>query len=235
MFFAALCASCLVVFSQEYGQFHGTWFNAQFIEVLNKTASVERAMQAKAEADPLWVTIDSLNLEGKIATAFNLGTTNQMVLLKTSIPQAGMKWVVGTEASPRWIVSVDERNGSYIALTSIDNMEGKPAVLGKLPTKNTDPMFILRRMVNASVLSGTWLDQRGKVYSFSTGMMASMNKVSFSYELSINPTTFSVIITSTSGKPHSYVVQRMGNGLTLSSLHKNGTTMMPIVLKRKTP
>lgn len=222
-------------FAQDYGLFHGTWFHANFLEVLKKTSSVERAMQAKGADEPLYIRIDSTHQDGKIAAGMNLGAPEELVMLKTSIPNAGMKWAIGTIDHPFWIVTVDERAQSYIALTKIDSMEGKPVVLGRLPSKNPDPMFILKRMINASVLSGSWVDAKGKETIFSNGMVATMGGSTFTYDLSINALNYTITLTATEGKPKSYIVQRMGDGLTLTPLHGSKTTQQPIALKRKTP
>ena len=220
-------------FAQDYGLFHGTWFHANFLDILKKTSSVEQAMQAKGADEPLYIRIDSSQLEGKVLTAMHLGATEELLMLKTSIPNAGMKWAIGTMDHPFWIVSVDERAQSYIALTKIDSMEGKPVVLGKLPSKNPDPMFILKRMINASVLTGTWVDAKGKETTFSNGMVATMGGQTFTYDLSIHSQNYTVTLTSTEGKPRSYLVQRMGDGLTLTPLHGSKTTQSPIALKNK--
>jgi hypothetical protein len=221
-------------FAQDYGLFHGTWFHATFLEVLKKTSSVESAMNAKGDDEPLYLRIDSTHQDGKVSAGMNLGGSEELLMLKTSIPNAGMKWAIGTMDHPFWIVTVDERAQSYIALTKIDSMEGKPVVLGRLPSRNQDPMFILKRMINASVLSGSWVDAKGKETIFSNGMVATMGGSTFPYDLSINASTYTITLTSTEGKPKSYIVQRMGDGLTLTPLHGSKTTQQPIALKRKT-
>jgi len=230
-----LCISCSFSSAQEFVLFQGTWFHAGFIDALKKTSSLDQAYRAKPQAEPLWIRIDSTNLNGKIMASFDFGAGSELLFLKTTIPNVGLKWALGTDSSPRWIVSVDERQGTYIALTPIDSMDNKPIVLGRLPSKNPDPMFILNRMVNASVISGTWIDEGGKVSTFTNGMNAKIGEVGFTYQISIDSKSNTVTINATSGKPRSYVVQRMGDGLTLTPSNTGGTTMRPIVLKRKTP
>lgn len=192
-------------------------------------------MQSKGLDEPLYIRIDSTSLDGKITVAFKPGADAQMLILKTSVPKAGMKWAIGTQDLPMWLVAVDERNQTYISLTKMDSLEGVPIVLGKLPSKNPDPMFILRRMVNSSLLSGQWTTSDGKDVSFTNGMVATMMGSTFTYDLTIDSQSYAITLTSTQGKPLSYVVQRMGEGLTLTQVHGGKTTQVPIVLKRKTP
>lgn len=234
-FVFCLCCAVAGLSAQEFSLYHGTWFHAKFLEALTKTSSLEGAMQAKSSDEPLYVRIDSTSLDGKITAAYKPGTELQLLILKTSVPNAGMKWAIGTQDLPMWLVAVDERNQTYISLTKTDSLEGTPIVLGKLPSKNPDPMFILRRMVNASMLSGQWTTSDGKDVSFTNGMVATMMGTTFSYDISIDSQSYAVTMTSTQGKPKSYVVQRMGKGLTLTQVHGNKTTQVPIVLKRKTP
>ena len=205
-----------------------------FIDALRKTSSVEQAMTAKGIDAPLYVRIDSTNLDGKVAAGYGIANTQQLLFLKTSIPNVGMKWAIGTIDVPMWIVSIDERSQTYISLTKFDSLEGKPIVLGKLPSKNPDPMFMLKRMVNASVLSGQWVSSKGATTSFTTNMEATMNGNTFPYDLSIDSQSYSVTLTSKQGKPVSYIVQRMGDGLTLTPVHGAKVGQQPIALKRKT-
>ncbi len=219
--------------AQEYSLFHGTWFNALFIDALRKTSSVEQAMAAKGIDEPLYVRIDSTNPDGKVTAGYGIANSQELLFLKTSIPNVGMKWAIGTMDLPMWIVSIDERNQTYISLTKFDSLQGKPIVLGKLPSKNLDPMFMLKRMVNASVLSGQWVNAKGATTSFTTNMEATMNGSTFPYDLTIDSQSYSV--TSKQGKPLSYMVQRMGDGLTLTPVHGAKVGQQPIALKRKTP
>ncbi|MBC8124827.1 MAG: hypothetical protein H7X70_03755 [Candidatus Kapabacteria bacterium] len=230
-----MCLSLGTIAAQEYSLFHGTWFNAMFIDALRKTSSVEQAMAAKGFDEPLYVRIDSTNLDGKVTAGYGLGSSQQLLILKTSLPKVGMKWAIGTIDLPMWIVSIDERSQTYISLTKFDSLEGKPIVLGKLPSKNPDPMFMLKRMVNASVLSGQWVNSKGATTSFTTNMEATMNGNTFPYDLSIDSQSYSVTLTSKQGKPVSYIVQRMGDGLTLTPMHGSKVGQQPIALKRKTP
>lgn len=215
----------------SYGEFHGTWFHSTFIEVLHKTSSLEQALAAKSEREPLYMVIDSNNQAGKVRVGLSVGREEQGVMLKTMVPNIGLKWAIGTEDAPVWMVASDARQNSYIALTELDSIEKKPIVLGKLPSKNTDPLFILKRMVNTSVISGTWVDTRGKKVTFTQTMVASIDGTTFPYDISIDPSTLRVTLSSTQGKPRSYLVNRTDAMLTLTPI---GTTHTPrpLILRR---
>jgi hypothetical protein len=129
------------------------------------------------------------------------------------------------------MVASDVRQNSYIALTELDSIEKKPIVLGKLPSKNTDPLFILKRMVNTSVLSGTWVDTRGKTVSFTQTMVVTIDGATFPYELSIDPSTLRMTLSSTQGKPRSYIVNRTGAMLTLTPVGTKNAPR-PLILRR---
>lgn len=216
----------------SYSEFHGTWFHSAFIETLHKTASLELALAAKTEREPLYMVIDSNDQAGNVRVGLSVGREERGLMLKTLVPNIGMKWAIGTEDAPVWMVASDVRQNSYIALTELDSIEKKPIVLGKLPSKNADPLFILKRMVNTSVLSGTWIDTRGATVVFTPTMVATIDGATFPYELAIEPTTLRLTLTSTHGKPQSYVVNRADGMLTLTPIGSKRAPR-PLILRKK--
>lgn len=216
----------------SYGEFHGTWFHSAFIETLHKTASIEQALAAKTEREPLYMVIDSTDQAGNVRVGLSVGREERGLMLKTMVPNIGLKWAIGTEDAPVWMVASDARQNSYIALTELDSIEKKPIVLGKLPSKNTDPLFILKRMINTSVLSGSWIDTRGAAVTFTPTMVATIDGATFPYELTIEPTTLRLTLTSTQGKPRSYVVNRADDMLTLTPIGSKRAPR-PLILRKK--
>lgn len=216
----------------SYGEFHGTWFHSSFIEVLHKTASVEQAFASKSDREPLYIVIDSSDKSGNVRVGLSVSREERGLILRTLVPNVGMKWAIGTEDAPVWMVASDPRQNSYIALTELDSIEKKPIVLGKLPSKNTDPMFILKRMINTSVLAGTWVDTRGKSVIFTQNMVSTIDGQTFPYDIAIDPSTLRLTLTSTQGKPRSYTVQRVDGMLTLTPL-SSARRVRPLVLRRK--
>lgn len=214
----------------SYGEFHGTWFHSTFIDVLHKTSSIEQAIAAKSEREPLYIVIDSTEQAGNLRVGISIGREERGLILRTVVPNVGMKWAIGTEDAPVWMVASDPRQNSYIALTELDSIEKKPIVLGKLPSKNGDPTFILTRMVNTSVVAGRWVDTRGKIVEFTPSMVATIDGQTFPYELRIDSSTLRLTLSSTQGKPRSYVVNRIDGMLTLTPIGQKGTPR-PLVLR----
>jgi hypothetical protein len=214
----------------SYGEFHGTWFHSAFIDVLHKTSSIEQAIAAKSEREPLYIAIDSTDPSGNLRVGISIGREERGLILRTVVPNVGMKWAIGTEDAPVWMVASDTRQNSYIALTELDSIEKKPIVLGKLPSKNSDPTFILMRMINTSVVSGRWVDPRGKAVEFTPTMIATIDGQTFPYELRVDPSTLRLTLSSTQGKPRNYVVNRIDGMLTLTPLGQKGTPR-PLVLR----
>ena len=174
-----------------------------------------------------------LDSSGNLRVGISIGRQERGVILRTVVPNVGMKWAIGTDEAPGWMVASDSRQNSYIALTELDSIEKKPIVLGKLPSKNSDPAFILSRMINTSIVSGRWVDPRGKVVEFTQAMIATIDGQTFPYELRVDPSTLRLTLSSTQGKPRSYVVNRIDGMLTLTPLGKKGTPR-PLVLRNAT-
>ncbi len=216
----------------RYGEFHGTWIHGAFIDVLHKTASVEQAVAVKTDREPLYMVIDSNDKSGNVLVGLSFGREERGIIVRTMVPNIGMKWAIGTEDAPVWMVASDARQNSYIALTELDSIEKKPIVLGKLPSKNADPLFILKRMINTSVLSGSWVDTRGKAVTFTQTMVATIDGQTFPYDLAVDPSTLRLTLSSTQGKPKSYVVNRTDGLLTLTPLGQ-AKAPRPLVLRKK--
>lgn len=239
MRFLAVCIAgvlaCGSLLAQDYAKFHGAWFHARFVEVLRKSGSLEKSLEAVSEGEPLYISVDSTRSDGNISVAWHLDNINEFILRRTKISGAGTPWAIGSTEGPVWVVSVDERAGTYVALTLIDSLEkGTPVVLGKLPSKNQDPMFVLTRMINSACLSGAWTDATGKPSAFSNGLVATLNGVNFPYRLDIDPSTNSVTLTNTKDTKQRYLVKRNENDLTLLPVGDLSIPRSQIVLKKKT-
>lgn len=200
----------------ELGRFHGTWFNADFIKVLSSVRSFGDAIGQLRGANPLWVRIDSSS-DGRIALiGLTPQKTDTMVLVISTIKGAGQKWTLGRRGSqPIWMVADDEQKRSYIALTPLDSLEKQPCVMGALPSKNQDPLFILTRMVNNSLVAGSWKTSGGKKYRFSNDLMLEIDGQATRYKMSFSSAGNRVIITTIDGQPRSWTVERRSRSLTL--------------------
>lgn len=224
---ALLVFCCTVGSAQEYSEFHGTWIHSKVVEVLNETRSIERGLAARPKSEPIYVVIDSANGEGNIAVGFRLGASENMICRKSSFKHAGIKWGVGDQTGPRWILTRDEKAQSYIALTPVDSLEQAPIVLGKLPSKNTDPLFIIRRMVNASMLSGRWTTDGGKAVEFTTNQIMVVDNKPHPYTLDIAEDGSVVTLITTTGRPLKWVVRRDGPNLVMTAQQKGKSNLLP--------
>jgi hypothetical protein len=213
---ALLILLCIPVSAQEYAEFHGTWIHSKVVEVLNETSSIQRALAARPLSEPIYIAIDSTRDGGEVTAAFALGKDEQFLCRKSSFAHAGIKWGIGDATGPRWILSRDEKAGSYIALTPADSLERKPIVLGKLPSKNSDPMFILRRMVNASMLRGRWSAAKNRTIEFTTNQIMVVDGKPHPYTLDFSADGSVVTLVTTSGRPEKLVVLRDGPTLSLN-------------------
>lgn len=226
-FIALLAALCSVCSAQEYSEFHGTFIHSKFVEVLNETRSLQRALAARPLTEPVYMVIDSAKPNGEVTTAYTLGSEQQLLCRKSSFAHAGIKWGIGNEQGPYWVLTRDEKAGSYIALTPADSLEMQPIVLGKLPSKNSDPMFIIRRMINASMLAGTWELDPKKTIEFTNNQFMVINGKPLPYTLQFSPDGARITLITTSGRPLKWDVQRDGPNLTMRSLQQHKGTVLP--------
>lgn len=231
-FIALIAALCSVCSAQEYSEFHGTYIHSRFVEVLNETRSLQRALSARPLAEPVYMVIDSTKPNGEVAVAYTLGNQQQLLCRKSSFAHAGIKWGIGNEQGPYWVLTRDEKAGSYIALTPADSLENQPIVLGKLPSKNADPMFIIRRMVNASMLAGTWELDPKKSIEFTNNQFMVVNGKPLPYTLQFSPDGARITLITTSGRALKWDVQRDGPNLTMRALQQHKGTVLPLATAR---
>jgi len=208
-----------------YGQLHGTWFNGKFIEELSTSHSLGNAVARLSVDEPIWIRIDSTIESGRVQAGMGLSRTDTMVLMQLMVPRAGLNWGLGYVEQPSWMLSYDTQKGTYVALTPLDSMEAAPIVMGKLPSKNPDPQFMLRRMVNASVLAGTWKSASGQKVSITNDQTLTINGDRIPYQLTFDDGGERIRITSTAGQPRSWTAGRKGSVLTLTP-----STGQPLVL-----
>jgi hypothetical protein len=205
-------------------ELHGTWFNGQFIEELSASRSLSRAFAGLGTREPLWLRIDSSKGSDRILVGRGLTSIDTMVLAQMDVRGVGRKWVLGLVEQPTWVLTHDALKRSYVALTPLDSLARAPIVLGALPSKNPDPMFILRRMVNASLLSGSWKTPKGQKYIFSNDLTASIDGQRVTYQLSFEGNGPLVRLSTTQGQPHTWTVER--NGTTLTLMPKSGSAVV---------
>lgn len=220
-------ALVIVASAQEYRDLHGTWINAKFIEELKRTASVAAAMEAVSATAPLWVRIDSADQDGNVDVAFDLSSQKQMVLLKAQLIGPELRWGLGDAVGPIWLVTADQEQGTFLALHVLDSMGNVPKVLGKLPSRNQDPDFLIDRMINASVLAGKYVDDRKRSVVFNTDMTATWAGKSYQVRIDVKEGSHQLLVTltATDGTSNVHSVQRIGSDLVFVGSDGKTTTL----------
>ena len=205
--------------AQEYALFDGAWIHAGFIQELKNTSSVPAAMKAVGEGEPFWVEIDSASTEGVVQVGFGFGDQQEWIFRKTRLHGNSLYWVIGTNESPQWAVTIDERTATYIALYDVGDLGGTPIVLGRLPAERQQADFLLERIINAAVLYGAWRDEANARYQFGTNMTGEWKGASARYRVDVEPTTHNVLLTveHASGRSETYKAERVGSALQLTS------------------
>lgn len=210
------------------GRMHGTWFNARFIDELNGSRSLTAAMSKVRASDPLWVRIDSAQAAPFALVGFNVNRIDTMQIRKQIVKGAGQKWVIGHSEQPLWMVADDEIGRSYIAMTLLDSLDAEPLVMGALPSKNPDPMFILRRMVNNSLLVGRWKRSDGKEVRFSNDQVMTVGEESVRYNMSFQQNGTQLRITTIDGQPLTWSVDRQRRQLRLRPAKGDPVVLTPL-------
>ncbi|NQW29547.1 MAG: hypothetical protein HQ472_03435 [Ignavibacteria bacterium] len=174
-FYCFVILSSTLSFAQDAAEYHGTWFNAEYMKELRKSGSVKLAANELRNEKPLFIKIDSTDLEGNVVVAMALDTRVELILRKSLVGKMGMRWVIGTADGPFWLITVDKEAHNYIVLHRLDSIDLPPIVFGKLPSANQDPEFLLQRMLNSSLLAGSYTDSKGGLSVFNTDMTAVLN------------------------------------------------------------
>lgn len=219
------------VAAQEYSELHGTWINGRFIEVLKQTASVASAMEAVSAQVPMWIKIDSAEGDGNIYVCYDVDDVRQLLLLRSQLVGPELQWGIGDAVGPMWLVTLDQPQRAFIALHDLDSLENKPHVFGRMPSKNQDPDFLIDRMINASVLAGTYIDNAKKSVVFRNDLTAEWAGKAYTVKIDIQDHSHQLIVmlTSADGKDvRMFEVVRTG-----SSLLFTGTDGKQITLTRR--
>lgn len=189
----------------------------EFVETLKRTQNVDSALHALGPTAPV-IMVTSTNVqcvrEGSPTPATVV--TNPMKGLDTQIR---VTW-----AGTTWIAATDDKREEYIALHRTDNLEAKPIVFGKMPSKNTDAGFVLSRMLNSALLTGVYVDSKRQQYLFSPAQSAGWKDDVFSYDIELDWLERRAVLRK-KGTTASWSIHRSGDTLTLSALAKNGSPL----------
>lgn len=204
-----------------YAQLHGVWIHADFIDGLRDSASVVAALRRLLPHQPLWLQIDSAQQDGRIQIAYGLSDTVPWLLRRVPTSDGTVRWAIGPEAGddagPEWFVTADLDGASYVALSPFNQPSAKPVVYGALPSKRQDALYMIHRMVNATMIAGSYTDATGGRYEFTPTMTGSWKGARIRSTLAIDPKTYSVLLTIEFANRHreTYTVERRGPSLYL--------------------
>ncbi len=203
--------------SQDFSLFHGTWVNARFMETLKRSASLALAMNELPDHEPLWVRADSAQF-GRLLASWKPGSSVSLTMTKKQMGGMPEAWVVDSNGVELWIATASP-NGSYVALHPVDNIESNVYVMGKLPSRQTDPDFLVHRMIIASILVGSWLDKETVALQVQPNATALWRGMKRSVEIVVNPSTYDVymILVDARGVRQKFLVERHENVLSLTS------------------
>lgn len=218
-----------MMYAQDIQSLSGTWIHSEFLNTLKTTSRVDSAFHKLNNDEPLYLLIDAEKLHHNVLVAYTPQTTTTMDLEKMIVGKMGERWCIGQD-SVRWILSTDS-NRSVLTLFNIKNLEQKPIVLGKLPSKNQDPDYLLSRTINASVLMGKFQDGTGKLYQFSNAQRAMFADSLFTYTIVYSPNSSQITITDIATKKK-YHITPTKKGIELVPVTATGKKLVKVQLTR---
>lgn len=205
--------------TSQLSLFHGTWVNARFMEGLKRSHSVAWTIQNLPDNVPLWVSIDTTNSKLTISLAYDFGKPESMRLFQAELGELGKRWAIGEGSNPTWMVTPDVQYGQYVSLHWLDSLESNPIVLGKLPSRNTNPDFLLQRMIISALVTGNWQDSAGVQYDFKPNATVIWRGKNHTVEMKVVVPSYDVYMTlvDSRGSSSSYHVERSADVLVLTS------------------
>lgn len=209
--------------AQTLSDLAGTWLNTQYIDGLKQRFTIMTGTGGKAA--PLAVQIPAGKGE-KIATMLFDGPTKGLdctLEREKTAKEYVVRLGCGTGDSTRhWIVGIDERRQEYIALYTATDLDAPPTVYGRMPSKNQSLGFILERAVNASLLTGTYQDERGRTFTFRNDQSAVWPDATIRYHVAYDAdgtdTDYFTIDGAKSGSTRGYAFERTATTLKIFTL-----------------
>lgn len=198
---------------------HGTWVNARFMEGLKRSHSVAWTMQNLPDNVPLWVSIDTTDRKLAMSLAYDFGKPESMRLFQAEFGDLGRRWAIGEGNNPTWMITPDVQYGQYVSLHWLDSLESNPIVLGRLPSRNTNPDFLLQRMIISALVTGNWQDSAGVQYDFKPNATVVWQGKNHTIEMKVVVPSYDVYMTlvDSRGSSSSYHVERFADVLVLTS------------------
>lgn len=209
--------------AQALSDLAGTWLNTHYIDGLKQRFTIMTGTVGKAA--PLAVQIPAGKGEKITTTVFDgpaKGLTCTLEREKTAKDYV-VKLGCGTgDSAQHWIVGLDERRQEYIALYAAADLDAPPTVYGRMPSKNQSLGFILERAVNASLLMGTYQDERGRTFTFRNDQTAAWPEATLRYHVAYDTdgtdTDYFTIDGAKPGSTRGYAFERTATTLKIFTL-----------------
>lgn len=228
--YALFALSTLNLGAQDFALLSGTWVSAQFMDAIKRTHDVAWAMKAMGQGQPLWVSIDTSNNKPVVKLAPDFSNEQQLRLFKVKLDDLGERWAIGQTDKPIWMIVPDTQGGQFVSLHWLDSLESNPIVLGKLPTRRTEPDFLLDRIIISSVLKGTWVDSTGAEYTFNSDATARWKGAKRDVNIDVQPGTYAVLVTLADARNRTerFVVARKDSALVVTNEQGKTLTLNPV-------
>lgn len=181
---------------------------------------------------PLWLSIDTTKAKLTIEAGNAFTDHITLSMFQVQVPSVGKRWAVGTANHPVWMISPDVLGGQFVSLNWLDSLEANPIVLGKLPTRRTEPDFLLDRIVLSAVLHGIWTDGRGATYQFNSDATATWDGARKDVTIEVVDPSADVYFSLFDARRNEqrFRAERVANQLTLTK--EDGTSLV-LTLKTK--
>ncbi len=201
--------------------------NTVFMETLKRAASVDVAMHHKPSGAPLWVSFTPTSKTSAGTLAFGFDPANEIFVRQETVGAMGKQWVMGIRDSLIWLLTIDAQANSYVVLHELANLEKDPIVLGKLPSRRTEPDFLLDRMIMSAMMVGSWKDGDGNSYQIRNDATALWKGAKREVQIAVDPRTNAVflVLVDVRGNQQRFLAVRTGTILTLTGEDGSVTTL----------
>lgn len=213
--------SAAPLFSQTLSLMNGTWVSARFMEGLKRSRSVAWTMQSLPDSFPLWAKIDTSNNSLHVVVGYDFDRADTLKMFQSVFGELGQRWAIGKSGQPMWMVNPDVQFGQYISLHWLDSLDANPIVLGKLPSRNSDPSFLLHRMILSSMVFGRWRDSTGAEVEFKPNATVLWEGKNRNVEVAVSPRDYHVFMSLIDSRNQAkrYQIERTANTLLLTNEH----------------
>lgn len=212
-------SASIVLHAQELSLMNGTWISARFMEGLKRSKSLSWTMESIPPQSPLWIQIDTTHAKLNVRAGFGFGDTTVLSMFQADLGELGRRWALGKQGQPTWMITPDPRDGQYVSLHWLDSLGATPLVFGKLPSRRSDPDFLIDRMISAVLLAGHWRDTTGATYVINTDATVLWKGARRDLQLDVRPPSndIYVVLVDARGNEERFLAVRSGATLQLTN------------------